>query len=58
MDHWYEEKALTAQMAVVEVVTKTMGGVKPKGGTPKLARCSRNLEIFREMPGDIRPGMQ
>ena len=60
MDHWSEEKALTAQMAVAEVVTKTVGRceIQSKGDIPKLTRCSINLEIFREIAGVISPGMQ
>ena len=60
MDHWSEEKALTAQMAVAEVVTKTLGRceIQSTGDTPKLTRCSINLEIFREIDGVISPGMQ
>ena len=60
MDHWSEEKALTAQLAVAEVVTKTVGRceIQSKGDTPKLIRCSMNLEIFREIVGVIIPGTQ
>ena len=55
MDHWSEEKALTAQMAVAEVVTCE---IQSKGEIPKLIRCSINLEIFCEIVGVISPGMQ
>ena len=60
LDHWSEEKALTAQLAVAEVVTQRFGWceVQSKGDTPKLMRCSMNLEIFREIVGVIIPGTQ
>jgi hypothetical protein len=47
-------------MAVAEVVTKAFGRceIQSKGDTPKLMRCSMNLEIFREIAGVISPGMQ
>lgn len=51
---------MTAQMAVAEVVTRTLtrSEIQSKGDTPKLGRCSLNLEAFREMSGVIRPAMQ
>ena len=57
---WCEEKSLTAQMAVAEIVTKMLGRceIQSKGDTPKLARCSVNLDIFRETAGVITPGLQ
>ena len=60
LDHWSEEKALTAQLAVAEVVSKKhFGGVKSSPqATPKLTRCSMNLEIFRKIVGVIIPGTQ
>jgi len=60
LDHWSEDKALTAQMAVAEIVTKTFERceIMSKGDTPKLMRCSLNMEIFREIVGVLKPGMQ
>ena len=57
---WCEEKSLTAQMAVAEIVTKMLGRceIQSKGDTPKLVRCSVNLDIFRETAGVIKPGLQ
>ena len=57
---WCEEKSLTAQMAVAEIVTKMLGRceIQSKGDTPKLVRCSVNLDIFRETAGVITPGLQ
>ena len=41
LDHWSEEMALTAQLAVAEVVTNTFGWceIQPKGDAQKLTRC-------------------
>ena len=60
MDSGSEEKSLTAQMAVAEIVTKMLGRceIQSKGDTPKLVRCSVNLDIFRETVGVITPGLQ
>ena len=60
LDHSSEEKGLTAQMSVADVVTKTlwMCEIQSKGDTPKLTRCSVNLEMFRAIVGVISPGMQ
>ena len=57
---WSEEKGLTAQMAVAGMVTKALSRceIQAKGDTPKLGRCSINLEVFREMAGTVCPAMQ
>ena len=54
-----EEKNVSAQMAVADAVTKALSRceINSKGDTPKLIRCTVNLEVFREMVGVIRPAM-
>jgi hypothetical protein len=59
LDSWYEEK-LSAQKADAEIRTQTLARyeIYSKSDTPKLGRCSLNLETFREIVGVVRPGVQ
>ena len=56
----WSEKPITAQVAVTDAVTKALSQceINSKGDTPKLTRCSITLDVFREMAGIIRPGVE
>ena len=60
LDSLYEAKLLSAQMTVAEIITKSPARceIHPKSDTPKLGRCSLNLQTFREIVGVIRSGVQ
>ena len=60
LDSWSEEKSLSAQMAVAEIITTTLARceIQPQGATPKLGRCSLNVDTFREIIGVVSPGVQ
>ena len=60
LDNWSEEKMLSAQMAVAEIITTTLARceIQPQGATPKLGRCSLNVDTFREIIGVVSPGVQ
>ena len=51
---------LSAQMAVAEIITNTLARceIQSQGATPKLGRCSFNVDTFREIAGVVSPGVQ
>ena len=60
LDAWTEGKSVIAQMVVADAVTKarSLCAIQSKGDTPELTCCTINLEVFREMAGVIRPGLE
>ena len=60
LDSWFEEKSLSAQMAVAEIITKTLARceIQSQGATFKLGRCSLNVDTLREIVGVASPGAQ